>query len=123
MFDESLKKRFVNTSTFFNHDITKFILLLRKGVYPYEYMNDWGKLNETLLPKKEVFYSHLNMEDITNSDYTHARQVCKDFETKNLSEYPDLYVQSNTLLVADLEIRINMVGSLKKDHSKVTPFN
>ena len=46
----------------------KFILLLRKGVYPYEYMEDWEKINETLLPEKEDFYSHLNMEDTTDTD-------------------------------------------------------
>ena len=46
----------------------KFILLLRKGVYPYEYMEDWEKTNENLLPEKEDFYSHLNMEDTTDAD-------------------------------------------------------
>ena len=64
-------------------------------------MDDWEKFNETLLPEKEVFYSHLNMEDITDADYSHAKRVCKDFEIKNLGEYHDLYVQGNTLLSAD----------------------
>ena len=72
-FDEKLKEWFVNTYIFSNHDNNKFILSLRKGVYPYEYMDDWGKFNETSLPEKEDFYSHLNMEDITNADYTHAK--------------------------------------------------
>ena len=76
-------------------------MLLQKGVYPYEYMDDWEKFNETLLPEKEVFYSHLNMEDITDADYSHAKRVCKDFEIKNLGEYHDLNVQGNTLLSAD----------------------
>ena len=44
-------------------------MLLRKGVYPYEYMDDWEKFNETTLPEKEKFYSNLNMEDITDEDY------------------------------------------------------
>ena len=44
-------------------------------------MDDWKKLNETSLPKKEYFYSHLKMEDITGVDYTHAKSVCKDFKT------------------------------------------
>ena len=61
--DEELKKRFKNTFNFSSNDINKFILLLRKGVYPYEYMDEWGKFNETTLPEKE-FYSNLNMEDI-----------------------------------------------------------
>ena len=76
--------------------------MLWKGVYPYEYMDDWEKFNETSLPEKEDFYSHLNMEDITDADYAHTKRVCKDFEIKNLGEYHDLYVQSNTLLLADV---------------------
>ena len=70
--DENLKKRFFNTYRFSNHDITKFILLFRKDVYPYEYI-DWKKFNETLLLEID-FYSHLNMEDITDVDYTHAKR-------------------------------------------------
>ena len=77
-------------------------MLLRKGVYPYEYMDDWEKFNETTLPKKEEFYSNLNMEDITDADYMHAKRVCKDFEIKNLGEYHDLYLKSDTLLLADV---------------------
>ena len=74
-----------------NHDINKYILLLRKGVYPYEYMNNWPKLNKTLLHEKEDFYSHLNMEDITDADYKHAKRIWKYFRIKKLTEY-DLYV-------------------------------
>ena len=55
---------------------------MRKGVYPYEYMDDWEKFNETSLPEKEHFYSHLNMEGVTDADYAHAKRVCKDFEIK-----------------------------------------
>ena len=58
-------------------------MLLQKGVYPYEYMDDWGKFKETLLPKKEDFCSHLKVEDITDTDYKHTKRVCKDFEIKN----------------------------------------
>ena len=66
--DEKLKKRFRNTFRFSNNDINKYILLLRKGVYPYEYIDDWKKFNETSLPEKEEFYSNLKMEDITDAD-------------------------------------------------------
>ena len=62
-----------------NHDNNKFILLLPKGVYLHEYMDYWKKFNETSLPEKEDFYSHLNMEDITDADYAHAKRVFKDF--------------------------------------------
>ena len=99
--DEKLKKWFKNPFRFPNNDINKFILLLRKGVYPYEYMDDWEKFKETTLPKKEEFYSNLNMEDIADADYMHER-VCKDFEIKYLGEYHDLYLKSDTLLLADV---------------------
>ena len=66
-------------------------------------MDDWEKFNETSLPKKEDFFGNLNMEDITDADYTHEKIVCKDYETKNLGEYHDLYVQSNILLGGVLE--------------------
>ena len=52
--------------------------------------------------ENEDFYSHFNMEDITDADYAHAKIVCKDFEIKNLGEYHDLYVQGDTLLLADV---------------------
>ena len=76
--------------------------MLRKGVYPYEYMDDWEKLNEKLLSEKEDFYSHLSMEDITDTDYMHARRVCKDFIIANLGKYHDLYGQSDTSVLADV---------------------
>ena len=57
--------------------------------------------NETSLPEKEDFYSHFNMEGITDADYVHAKRLCKDFEIKNL-EYDNLYVQNDTLLLPDV---------------------
>ena len=72
--------------------------MLRKDLYRYEYMDDWEKFNETTLPEKEF----LNIEDITDADYAHAKRVCKDFEIENLGEYHDLYLNSDTLLLADV---------------------
>ena len=71
-------------------------MLLRKGVYPYEY------INETTLLEKEEFYSNLNLKNITDADYTHAKRVCKDFEIKSFGEYHDLYLKSDVLLSADI---------------------
>ena len=48
--------------------------MLGKGVYPCEFMNDWEKINEISLPELEEFYSNLNMEDITDSDYNHTKR-------------------------------------------------
>ena len=98
---EALKEKFSNTYRFCNKDLKKFILLLRKSVYPYEYMDSWEKFNETL-PHKVFFYSELNLEDISDKDYLYAQKVWDAFEIKNLGEYHDLYVQSDTLLLADV---------------------
>ena len=76
--------------------------MLRKGIYPYKYMDDWENLNEASLSEKEDFYSHLNMEDTIDADYAHAKKICEDFKIKNLEEYQDLYVQSDKLLLADV---------------------
>ena len=61
---------------FSNNDINKYILLFRKGVYSYEYIDEWEKVNETSLPKKENFYNNLNVRNITDSDYNHAKRNC-----------------------------------------------
>ena len=101
-FDEKLKERFLNTHKLSNHGNSKFILLLQKGVYLYEYMDDSEKFNQTSLPEIEDFYGHFYIEDITDAYYTYPKRVCQDFEIKNLGERNDLCVQSNALLLADV---------------------
>ena len=101
-FNKELIKRFANTYEFCDKNLNKLILLLRKGVYPYEYLDNWERFDETLLPNKESFYSNLNMENINDIDYRHGNNVFKRFELKNIGEYHDLYVQSDTLLLADV---------------------
>ena len=100
-------------------------MLLRKGVYPYEYMDSWERFNETSLPDKETFYSDLNMEDITDVDYKHAKIVFKNLINENLGDYHDLYVQSDTLPLADVfESFRNMcikVYELDPDHFLSAP--
>ena len=77
-------------------------MLLRKGVYPYECMDSCERFNEASLPPKKSFYSELNLEDISDKDYLHAQKVWDVFEIRNLGEYHDLYVQTDTLLLADV---------------------
>ena len=101
-FDKKLTKKFKNTYNFCNGDIDKFMLLLRKGIYPYEYMDDWSRFDEEQLPHESDFYSCLNMEEISGIDYRHAEKAFIKFNIKNLGEYHDLYVQSDTLLLADV---------------------
>ena len=81
--DEELEKRFINTSKFSNNNINKFILFLRKAVYPHDYMEEEEKSNETSLSEKEEFYSNLNIEYITDADYMQAKRACKVFEVKS----------------------------------------
>ena len=100
--NKELIERFASTYKFCNNDLNKFVMLLRKGVYPYEYMDGWDKFNETLIPSKESFYSKLTMKNITETDYIHAINVFKTFKLNNLGDYHDLYVQSDTLLLADV---------------------
>ena len=97
----SLIKKFHNTYQLYNNDPNNFVLLLRKGVYPYEYMDSQERFKEESLPDKESFYSKLNDEHITDEDYAHAQKVWDTFNIKNLGEYHDLYVQSDTALAAD----------------------
>ena len=79
MSTNGLIKKFPNTYQFCNDDVNKFVLLLRKGVYPYEYMDSWKKFNKISLPDEESFYSELNEEGITDEDYAHSQKVWKVF--------------------------------------------
>ena len=65
-------------------------------------MNTWERFDEVSLPNKEDFYSSLNTEEITNVDNMHAKKVFKIFNNKNIGDCHDLYVQSDTLLLADV---------------------
>ena len=105
--NKELINRFSRTYKFWDGGINKFILLLKKGVYPYEYIDSWERFNETSLHEKESSYSNLNMEDITDVDHRHAKRVFnkvapKNLSDKNLGDYHDLYVQIDTLLLADV---------------------
>ena len=101
-FNKELIQRFANIYEFCNGDLNKFILLLRKDVYPYEYKDSWERFNETSLPEKEAFYSNLNKEDITDVDNKYAKIVFTNLINKNLGDYHDLYVHSDTLLLANI---------------------
>ena len=99
---EGLIRMFPSIYQFCDGNLNKFILLLRKRVYPYEDMDNWEKFDETTMPPKEAFYSELNLEGIRDEDYAHALKVWEVFRIKNRSEYHDLYAQSDTLLLADV---------------------
>ena len=77
-------------------------IAISNHVHPYAYMDDWEKLIETSLHEKEDCYCNLNMEDITDANYTLTKRVFKDFEMNNLEEYHDFYVQSDNILLPDV---------------------
>ena len=97
-FNKELIKRFAKTCGFCNGDINKFILLLRKEVYPYEYMASWERFNETSLPDKRALYSKLHLEDIADKDYAHTQKVFKKLKLKHLGNYHDLFKLTHNCL-------------------------
>ena len=80
----------------------KYKMMIRKGVYPYEYMDSWDRFKEKKLPSKECFYSSLKEENISDEDFEHAQKIWKAFKMKTLGEYHDLYLKTDVLLLADV---------------------
>ncbi|GBM56822.1 hypothetical protein AVEN_227333-1 [Araneus ventricosus] len=94
------ESEFKNVQKFYSNEEAN--LLLKKGVYPYDYMDNFTKFSETDLPPKDKFYSRLNEQNITDADYEHAQNVWSKFCITNICEYTDLYVKSDVLLLADI---------------------
>ena len=99
---KSLKDKFPIIYQLCKGNIDKFILLLKRGVYPYEYMDIWERVNESQLPSIDKFYSNLNLKQIKKEEYKHAQKVWKTFKIINLGEYHDLCVQSDTTQLSDI---------------------
>lgn len=80
----------------------QFDLIRKKGIYPYDYMNNWSKFEETQLPIKHYFYNSITEEHISESQYKHANEVWNHFNINNLGEYTDLYLKTDVLLLCDV---------------------
>ena len=80
----------------------KLALMKQKGVYPYDYMDSFGKFNDKQLPPKEEFYSILTDEGISDEQYQHAQKVWNKFKMKTMGDYHDLYLKSDILLLTDV---------------------
>ena len=90
---------FIYTRKEFNE---QFNLMKQKGIYPYDYMDSFQKFDEVQLPSKEDFFSILKNEHITNEQYNHAQNIWNTFNLKTMGDYHDLYLKSDTLLLADI---------------------
>ena len=88
--------------TRFVPDETKRALMLRKGVYPYDYMTSMDKFDETQLPPQSAFYNRLTDEPLSDEDYELAQQIWTEFECRTLRDYHDLYLKSDIFLATDI---------------------
>ena len=82
-------------------------LILKKGVYPYDYMDSYDRFDESSLPPKEEFYNSLSEEHITDAEYQHAQNVWKTFDIKTMGQYHDLYMETGEKLYLRRNIHIN----------------
>ena len=94
------KDSFKNLTDFVKGD--RLNLLLRKGVFPYDWFDNFDRLSNTELPPKESFHSILNDSGISEEDYQHAQKVWETFKMKTMRDYHDLYLESDVLLPSDV---------------------
>ncbi|XP_020608918.1 uncharacterized protein LOC110047502 [Orbicella faveolata] len=94
------KESFKNLSEFYKGE--QFDLLMRKGVFPYDWFDSFDKLSQDHLPPIESFYSTLNGSGISKEDYQHAQKVWKTFNMKTMRDYHDLYLETDVLLLTDV---------------------
>ena len=87
---------------FENYSSHRCRLLIRKGIYPYEYMDSWDRLKETGLPGIKRFYSNLSMSGVSDTDYEHACSIWQEFGIRNMGEYHDLYLRTDVILLANV---------------------
>ena len=99
---KNLSKNDLKTVKSMYSDENKFNLLIRKGVFPYNYLNSVEKLKETNLPNIEDFYNKLTDTECSVEDYTHAKNVWRIFDCKTLEDYLMLYLKTDVLLLTDV---------------------
>ena len=99
------KEKFKQLTSAFTRDNVlhpSFDLLMRKGVFPYDYLDSWEKLDEQALPPQPAFFSKLRQTGISDADYAHACSVWERFGCRSMREYNELYMKSDVLLLADI---------------------
>ena len=121
---ENLRKEdLVETSKIVPED--KMDLVIRKGIFPYDYIDSFLRFEEPSLPPIECFYSKLNEESIEPEDYNHACKVFEELNMKDLGEYNDFYVKLDVTLLTDVmeEFRNTCIDAYGLDplHSYTSP--
>src|SRR5690606_13083739 len=100
---DELKKLFKHTfENFKDYTNDEIKLILQKGIYMYDYMDNVSRFYETKFPSKKAFYSKLDNCNISDEEYNHAKSVYEVFKCKNLKDYTHLYLKCDTLLLADI---------------------
>jgi hypothetical protein len=99
-------------------------LMIRKGVFPYDWWDCEDKMVYTSLPSKECFYSTLNDEHISDADYLRAKLVCKTFNCKTMKDYHDIYLKCDGLILADIfeKVRATSIQSYRIDPAYYISF-
>ena len=97
-----LRRIYKNTSLKFYNNDEQFLMMVTKGIYPYDYIDSYEKLNETELPPIDCFYSDLTNEECSLTDYTKAKNMFNNFKCKTLLEYHNYYLSADVLLLADV---------------------
>ena len=95
-------KDYFHTLNLYINDSTKRELMMRKGVFPYEYLKTKEVLGETCLPPREAFFNKLNEEDITEAEYCFAHEVWDKFQCKTIQDYMEIYLKTDVMLLADI---------------------
>ena len=77
-------------------------VMIRKGIYPYSYMDDWTKYHDNSRELTENFTNDLTSDSISEADFKFYNKVCDKYNITNLGEYHDLYLKCDVLLLADV---------------------
>ena len=96
-----LRKIYKNTSDYFKND-NEFKLMITKGIYPYDFIDDYTKFYTTILPSQDKFYSQLNDSKCDDKDYKIAQTVWEQFKCNKFLDYHNIYLKSDILLLSDV---------------------
>ena len=94
--------------------------LMLQGIYPYEYVDSFARLDETELPPQTEFYSKLRESNVTDEEYALAHKVWDAFDSKTLRDYCNLYCQTDVILLADV---FENYRELELEHFQLDPVN